>query len=91
MEPIGKFIAAAKRTKPSRRTERGDVYDQILARINPGRKQAGYKPMSYGQLASLLTRVPTKDLYALLSKMSDGERRGIPAGAIFWTEIRPKK
>lgn len=93
MEPLKNLFNKVKLVRRPRRStnERSDIYDQILSRINPGRKQAKYPPMKYGQLARLLTGVPTKDLYALLSKMDDGERRGIPAGAIFWTEIRPSK
>jgi hypothetical protein len=78
-------------TRPNRRTERGDLLDEFLSRLNPSRTAAGYRPISYGRLAYLLTAIKTADLYALRSKMIDGERRGVPASAIFWLEIRPNK
>jgi hypothetical protein len=76
--------------KPKRSTERGDLLDTILGRLNPSRVKAGYKPLTYGGLAYKLTGVPTKDLYALISKMSDAEHRGVSPGMVFWSEIRPK-
>ena len=75
--------------KPRRSTERGDLLDTILGRLNPSRVKAGYKPLTYGGLAYKLTGIPTKDLYALISKCDDAERRGYPWGAIFWKEITP--
>lgn len=74
-----------------RRTERGDVFDQLLLMLNPARKRDGFHPLTHPRLGYLLTRVPTKDLYALVSKMRDAERRGGQASAIFWSEIRPRK
>jgi len=50
----------------------------------------GYKAITHGRLAYLLTGIPTKDLYALISKCDDAERRGFPWGAIFWKEIKPQ-
>jgi hypothetical protein len=48
-------------------------------------------PITYGRLAYLLTGIPTKDLYALISKCDDAERRGYAWGAIFFKEIRPNQ
>jgi hypothetical protein len=44
-------------TQPTRTrtTERGDIDDTILSRINPGRIKKGYDPVSHGRLAYLLT------------------------------------
>jgi hypothetical protein len=90
MERIGTlFGKRSSLPKKTRRTERGDVFDTILSRINPGRIKKGYQPVSYGRLAYLLTGIPTKDLYALISKCDDAERRGYPWGAIFFKEIKP--
>lgn len=75
--------------KRPRQTERQELFDRILSRLNPSRIQGGYKPLSYGRLGYLLTAIPTRDLYALISKCDDAERRGFPWSAIFWKEIRP--
>ncbi len=77
--------------KPKRQTERGDLLDTMLARLNPSRIKAGYKPLTHGRLAFLLTKVPTPDLYALVSRCNHAEKRGYPWSAIFWKEIRPAK
>ena len=89
IEAIGNLIQRKRPTKRS--SERGDLYDQILSRLNPGRVKKGLKPMTHGRLGYLLTGIPTKDLYALISRCDDAERRGFPWGAIFWKEIRPQK
>jgi hypothetical protein len=84
---FGKHV---KPPKTTRRSERGDLYDQILARLNPGRHKAGYKPITPARLAYLLTGIATADLYALLSKCNDAEKRGYHWSAIFWKEIKPQ-
>ena len=84
---FGKYQKAPDK---QRRTERSDLLETFLLRLNPGRKAKGYQPLTYGRLAYLLTGIPTKDLYALLSKCSDAERRGYSWGAIFFKEITSK-
>lgn len=91
MEPIANlFGQRAQMPKRNRQTERQELSDRILSRLNPGRVREGYKPLTYGRLAYLLTGIPTKDLYSLISKCDDAERRGFPWSAIFWKEIRPQ-
>ena len=65
-------------TEKKRDTERGELLETFLLRLNPGRKAKGYEPLTYGRLAYLLAGIRTKDLYALLSKCNDAERRGYP-------------
>jgi hypothetical protein len=74
-----------------RRSERSDLLETFLSRLNPGRKAKGYDPLTYGRLAYLLTGIKTADLYYLLSVCTDAERRGYPFSAIFWKELKPKK
>jgi hypothetical protein len=89
MDKIGDLFGKhAKPPKKTRRTERSDLYDQILTRLNPGRQKAGYKPITPARLAYLLTGIPTKDLYALVSRCDDAERRGFPPGAIKFAQGR---
>ena len=92
MERISTLFGTLNRpTKPNRQTERGMLLETFLSRLNPGRKVKGYPPLTIKRLAYKLTGIPTKDLYSLLSKCSDAERRGYNWGAIFWKEITPNE
>jgi hypothetical protein len=91
MDRIGNLFGNRERlSKPRRRTERGDLFDTILSRLNPSRARKGLPPVTYSRLGYLLTDVPTKDLYALISRCDDAERRRYPWSAIFWKEIKPQ-
>ena len=48
-------------------------------------------PLTHARLAYILTAIPTKDLYALKSKLSDAERRGYNPGIIFWKEVKTEQ
>jgi len=50
----------------------------------------GLRP-AHRQVYSQLAGIPTKDLYSLISKCDDAQRRGFPWSAIFWKEIKPAK
>ena len=73
-----------------RRSERSDLLEDLLSRLNPGRKTKGYEPLTYGRLAYLLAGIKTADLYYLLSVCTDAEHHGYPFSAIFWKELKPK-
>jgi hypothetical protein len=51
-----------KPLKAKRQTERGDIFDTILSRLNPSRAKKGLPPLTYKRLGFLLTSIPTKDL-----------------------------
>jgi len=90
MERLGKLLGNPYRNpKRTARSERRDLMDTILSRINPDRIRKGYPPLTHGRLGYLLAGIPTRDLYALISKCNDAERRGFPWGAIFFKEIKP--
>jgi hypothetical protein len=84
------FAKYQKAPRKRRRSERGDLIETFLLRLNPGRKAKGYPPLTYGRLAYLLTGIKTPDLYYLMSVCNDAERRGYPFSAIFWRELKPK-
>lgn len=44
-------------------SERAEILEKFLNRLNPGRVQAGYKPYTPARLGMMLAHVPTKDLY----------------------------
>jgi hypothetical protein len=86
MHLISKLIAAVRPSQRSRGSERSDLYD--LSRLNPPRLRDGYRPFTHERLGHVLTGIPTKDLYALISRCDDAERRGFPWTASFWKEIQ---
>jgi hypothetical protein len=92
MEKIANLFGAyQKPPSRQRRSERSDLLETFLLRLNPGRKAKGYPPLTYGRLAYLLAGIKTADLYYLLSVCTDAERRGYPFSAIFWRELKPKQ
>lgn len=89
MDQLGALIGNRRtQQKPRRHTERGDLFDSILSRLNPGRAKKGLRLLTHARLGYLLASIPTKDLYALVSKCDDAERRGYAWGAIFYKEIK---
>lgn len=89
MERIGTLFGnRATLPKPRRVTERGSLFDTILSHLNPARAKKKLPPLTYQRLGYLLAGIKTADLYALISKCTDAQRRGIPWSAIFWTEIK---
>jgi hypothetical protein len=92
MDKLGTlFGKREKPTKAKHHTERGDLFDTILSHLNPPRVTKGMPPVNYKRLGYLLAGIPTADLYALISKCTDAERRGFPWSAIFWVEIKPQQ
>jgi hypothetical protein len=90
MQKLGTVLKKRAPANRSRQTERGDLLDEFLRRLNPSRTEKGLRPLTYRRLAYLLTGIPTGDLYALRSKCDDAERRGYAWGAIFYKEIKPQ-
>lgn len=74
-----------------RRTERGELVDWFLMELNPSRVEKGYPPLSHGRLSFMLSGIPTKDLYALQSKMRDAEKCETSAGIVFWAEVKTRR
>jgi hypothetical protein len=92
MEKAATLFSKYQRSPDKRRqSERSDLLETFLSRLNPGRKAKGYEPITYGRLAHLLAGIKTADLYYLMSVCNDAERRGFPWSAIFWKELRPNK
>src|SRR5437016_1379205 len=98
MEPIKNLFNKVKiirrprtKTPGTPRSEREELSDQILARLNPSRIQKKYAPITHKRLGYILQGLEVSDLHALISKCNDAERRGYPWSAIFWKEITPPK
>jgi hypothetical protein len=71
---IMEMEATADPTKKG--NERADLFDQILSRLNPSRNKRGLSRDQTCSPGRLLLGIDTKDLYSLISKCDDAERRG---------------
>lgn len=78
-----------KRTAGGRErgSERGDLMEYFLERLNGERRRDGLPPMTMGRVGKLLQGIPTKDLYYLKS-VCDKARN---FSKKFWWEVSPKK
>jgi len=90
MEPLKNiFNKVTIVRRPNSHQRAPELFEQILTKLNSSREQSNYEPITRGRLAYLLTGIPTKNLYALINRCDDAERRGFPWSAIFWKEITP--
>jgi hypothetical protein len=69
-------------------SERGEMFDFFIQMLNPQRLKDGYPPLTHARLGYLLAGIPTKDLYALRSKMESAMHRRFNPGVVFWKEIK---
>lgn len=86
MEHIKMHITGPTARK-EKATERGDMMQYFLKKLNAARVRDGLSEMSMGRMARLLLAIPTKDLYYLKSicdMAPDFSKK-------FWWEINPKK
>lgn len=86
MDHIGSHIVQVPVSK-TRATERGELMEYFLGKLNAARVRDGLKPMTMGRMAALCAATPTKDLYYLKSicdQSKDFSKK-------FWWEINPKK
>lgn len=47
----------------NRGSQRGDMLDKFLAKLNPSRIAAGYKPLTHARLSMMLSHLHTDQLY----------------------------
>lgn len=59
----------------SNKTERGELLVQFLEIINMSRTCNKYKPITIARVGMLVSHIPTKDLYYLLSVCKDAGTR----------------
>lgn len=86
MEHIKAHISA-RTSKKERATERGELMQYFLDRLNRERARDGYAPLTLPRMGRILQVIPTKDLYYLKSvcdTASDFSKK-------FWWEVNPKK
>ena len=79
--------------KRDRATERGELMQYFMQKLNMTRTRDGLAPITMGRMARLLAGIPTQDLYFLKSICDDAlKRNGIDSfSKRFWWEINPKK
>lgn len=93
MDHIGSHIPKQQvPAKKSRDTERGELMEYFLAKLNATRARDGLGAMSMGRLGRLFLGVPTQDLYYLKSICDDAAKRGNASSFSkkFWWEVNPK-
>lgn len=86
MKHISSHITPAAEKK-NRATERGELMEYFLKKLNQARVQDGLAPMTMGRIARLLMATPTKDLYYLQTVCD----RAPHFSKKFWWEVNPKK
>lgn len=86
MEHIGAHIQQLP-VKKEKATERGELMEYFLKKLNAARVRDGLAPMNMPRMGRLLVAIPTKDLYYLKSicdQAADFSKK-------FWWEVNPKK
>lgn len=76
-----------KTTKKSKKTERGELLRYFMMRLNPARKEEGFKPLTEARLGWIFKGIGDGDLYALQSKCDKSKN----FSSTFWWELDPKK
>lgn len=75
-----------KIAKKERATERGEMMQYFMEKLNRARLRDGLGPLSMPRMGKILQLIPTKDLYYLQSvcdKANDFSKK-------FWWEVNPK-
>ncbi len=87
MQPIAAHLTKRPAPKKDSKTERGEMMQYFLDRINPDRIATGRKPYTMGRMGKMLEAIPTKDLYALKSRCDKAKT----FGSTFHFELNPQK
>ncbi len=88
MKRISEHISQpSPRSKKDKVTERGELMQFFMERLNVGRRKDGYPALTMGRMARLLSATPTKDLYYLKKICEEAK----DFSKKFWWEINPKK
>lgn len=77
-----------KVVKNNRGSQRGEILDKFLAKLNPSREASGYKPFTHARLSVMLAHIQTEDLHAFYRQC---ETTNIPFSAFFFWSLKVKK
>jgi hypothetical protein len=86
MEHIKAHIDA-RQSKKEKATERGEMMQYFMDKLNRARIRDGIAPLNMPRMGRILQGIPTKDLYYLKSvcdAATDFSKK-------FWWEVNPKK
>jgi len=86
MKHIGSYFKG-EGGKKERATERGEMMQYFLERLNQSRVMDGLKPLTMARMGRVLEGIPTTDLYYLKSVCDKAKH----FSKKFWWEIDPKK
>lgn len=67
-------------------SQRGEMLDKFLARLNPPRIAEGFRPLTHGRLSQLLAHIPTEDLYAFHRSCEQANSYS----RFFWWSLKPE-
>lgn len=82
---LSRFIVV----KNNRGSQRGEILDKFLTRLNPSRVQAGFAPLTHPRLCRLLANYKSpQDLYIFFQEC---EKAGIPFSAYFHWRLKKDK
>lgn len=73
--------------REDRRTERGELMEYFVKKLNVSRKEDGIPPITMPRMGRVLQGIPTKDLYYLKSVCDDAPN----FSKKFWWEVNPEK
>ncbi len=88
MQQLATLFAARKPVQA--RSERGELLQFFLEKLNEARKGTKYKPLRPAALGVKLSHLSVSDLYYLKSDCLDAERRGYSFSKRFWWSIKPQ-
>lgn len=71
----------------NRGSQRGEMLDKFLERLNPSRIAAGYKPLSHARIATMLSHIPTDYLFAFYRQCETSQ---LPFSAYFHWSLKAK-
>jgi hypothetical protein len=93
MQHIGQHIRGEAPKKKNRDTERGELMQYFMEKLNLARVRDGLPPLTMARMGRTLVAIPTKDLYYLKSVCDDSlKRTGLDAFCKkFWWEVKPRK
>ena len=86
MKHISSHISGST-TKKERTTERGELMEYFIQRLNAARARDGLALLTMPRMGKILQTIPTKDLYYLRS-VCEGAK---DFSKKFWWEVNPKK
>ena len=73
--------------RADRKTERGELMQYFLGKLNNSRKDDELSPLTMGRMGRILQGIPTRDLYYLKSVCDDSAN----FSKKFWWEVNPRK